>query len=409
MPAAVQTRAPFPAANAPRRPWLTERRIAVYALALAALYFIVLGTSAYRGLWFVDEAGRGIATDFIEFWAAGHLALAGNAVAAYDPAQLKAVEALGLGQDFAGLHPWLYPPIFFLIVAPFALAPFLPALCLWLGATLTAYLLAARAILPKPAAVLAALALPAVCFNLVAGQNGLLTAAFLAAGLGFLESQPVAAGVFIGLLAVKPQLGPLIPLALIASGRWRAIFAAAATVAAMIVLSLAFFGRESWLAFLASQGDAAQTTLVGGGLGFFKLQSAFGLLRVAGLDAAAAAWGHGICAAAATLAVLWLWRGPAPYALKAAALAVAVLAVTPYVLIYDLTLLGVAIAFLAQDGITRGFLPGEKPTLVAIALAPLLYLVAAEPLGPFLYVALAALIARRVAAAPVTSGCAGTP
>src|SRR5205823_10538220 len=59
------------------------------------------------------------------------------------------------------------------------------------------------------------------------------------------------AGILIGLLAIKPHLALLFPVALIAAGRWRTIAAAAATVAAMIGASLLAFGWPVWAAFLA--------------------------------------------------------------------------------------------------------------------------------------------------------------
>ena len=53
--------------------------------------------------------------------------------------------------------------------------------------------------------------------------------------------------------------------------------------------------------------------------------------------------------------VVWLWRGAAPFALKAAALCIAAILATPYSLDYDMMVLAPAIAFLAVDGLVRGF------------------------------------------------------
>jgi hypothetical protein len=51
-------------------------------------------------------------------------------------------------------------------------------------------------------------------------------------------------------------------------------------------------------------------------------------------------------------------------------LAIATLLATPYAFDYDLTLIGLAVAWLAWDGIQRGFLPQDKPALLAGWLAP---------------------------------------
>ena len=57
--------------------------------------------------------------------------------------------------------------------------------------------------------------------------------------------------------------------------------------------------------------------------------------------------------------------------LKAAALACACLLTTPYVLDYDLVVLGVAIAFMTRHGLTHGFQDYEISILVAAWLVPL--------------------------------------
>jgi hypothetical protein len=91
-------------------------------------------------------------------------------------------------------------------------------------------------------------------------------------------------------------------------------------------------------------------------------------------------WGGGITLAYAmqgaaiagiAAALIWLWRSPAATALKAAALIVGCLLATPYSLDYDLMLLAPAIAFLAADGVQRGFAPYEKTMLAALWIVPL--------------------------------------
>jgi len=50
--------------------------------------------------------------------------------------------------------------------------------------------------------------------------------------------------------------------------------------------------------------------------------------------------------------------------LKAAALAIAALAATPYALSYDYCILSMAVAFLVKDGLARGFLRGERTIFI---------------------------------------------
>ena len=96
-------------------------------------------------------------------------------------------------------------------------------LAIWLAASFAAYLAVMRAILPRPETWLIAAAFPAVFVNIGHGQNGFLTAALLGGALHLLDRRPWLAGVLIGCLAYKPQFGVLIPVALLAGGRWSTI------------------------------------------------------------------------------------------------------------------------------------------------------------------------------------------
>jgi alpha-1,2-mannosyltransferase len=115
-------------------------------------------------------------------------------------------------------------------------------LAIWLAASFAAYLAAIRAILPGKETLPIAAAFPAVFVNIGHGQNGFLTAALLGGALQLLDRRPWLAGMLIGLLTYKPQFGVLIPIALLAGGRWRSIGAAVATVAALLALSFATLG-----------------------------------------------------------------------------------------------------------------------------------------------------------------------
>ncbi len=96
--------------------------------------------------------------------------------------------------------------------------------------------------------------------------------------------------------------------------------------------------------------------------------------------------------------VSWLWCQPVRYALKAAALSAAAVVVTPYLFIYDLTVLSVPVAFLVRDGMEQGFLPGER-TLLAILTLALLALYD-EPVGTPLALLLLLLVALRICKDP---------
>jgi arabinofuranan 3-O-arabinosyltransferase len=94
--------------------------------------------------------------------------------------------------------------------------------------------------------------------------------------------------------------------------------------------------------------------------------------------------------------VTMLWRSRADYALKAAALAAGTLLITPYLFLYDMMVLAIAVGFLLRIGISGGFRRGELAG-VAVAMSLLIAFPFFEiPLGLPATLIVAALIARRV-------------
>jgi len=365
--------------------WLTRARmrlwgVAVLIAAAGGLAFLLITT---HGL--VDYLNRPLGTDFSSFYAAGVYTDAGDPAAPYDPARQRAGERAIFGAD-APFYSFTYPPFFLLLAAALARLPYIWALALWQVVSLALYLLAMAAVLRTASAqtsarigencpwLLLALAFPAVFVNLGHGQNGMLTAALIAGALVSIETRPIVAGVLFGLLAYKPQFGPMIPLALVAGGYWRTIAAAAVTVALLVLATLAAFGPEVWRAFFASTEFSRTVLLESGTIGWHKLQSAFAWVRLWGGPTALAYAVQGALslAVAGTLLWLWLWRGAVPFALKAAALCLAVLLGTPFCYDYDLVVLAPAIAFLAVHGAAHGFGAYEKTALAALWIVPLL-------------------------------------
>jgi hypothetical protein len=341
-----------------------------------------------------DYKGRPLGSDFSNVYAAGRYVLEGKPAAPFDPMRQLAEERAIFGKA-TQLYGWHYPPFFLLVAAPLASLAYIPALILWQASTFLLYLAALAALLrssPAPALVkdwrwlLLAIAFPAVFVNLGHGHNGFLTAALLAGGLAFLAPRPILAGVLFGLLAYKPQFAVAIPLALLVTGRWRTLAAAAFTVAALAGVVTALFGTEVWSAFLASTHFTRTVVLEQGNTGFNKIQSVFAWTRLWGGSVPLAYAMQGIASTAAAAALVIIWRRPASFADRGAALCLAALLTTPYCLDYDLMVLAPAIALLGAQGMEHGFRPYEKSLLVLLWLVPILARnVAAAtliPLGP---------------------------
>jgi alpha-1,2-mannosyltransferase len=369
--------------------WITRDRVRFVAAALLIAFIAALAYLAATANGLNDALGRPLGTDFSNVYAAGTLVRDGEPQAPFDPAQQYAREQAIFGPA-TPFYGWHYPPFFLLVAAALATMPYLLALVVWQGATLALYLVVLRMIVtdppgeprreapaptakpaPDPLWLLLALAFPAVFINFGHGHNGFLTAALIGAALTCLDRRPLLAGVLIGLLAYKPQFGLLLPVVLVASGRWRVFAAAAATVAALAAITTAAFGTSVWDAFVASTHFTRIIVLENGETGWQKIQSVFSAVRMWGGPVPLAYAVQGAVTLALAGAMAWLWRAPVDFALKAAGLIIAAVLATPYSLDYDMTALAPAIAFLAVRGMRCGFAPYEKSALAALWIAPL--------------------------------------
>ena len=360
-------------------PFLTRARMQLWAVAFIAGFAIAIGVLFATAHGPLDYNGRPLGTDFSNVYTAGVAALHGRAAEPFDAGlQQRAEQALfGAQTQFYG---WHYPPYFLLLAAPLALMPYLVALSVWQLATMALYLGALWLLLRNgPAPELArdklwpllALGFTAVFVNLTHGHNGFLTTALLAGGLALLDRRPLIAGVLFGLLAYKPQFAVMIPLVLLATGRWRTLAAGAATVAVLTVVATALFGTEVWQAFLAGSDFTRTVVLEQGNTGFNKIQSVFAWVRLWGGGVPLAYALQGVVSVVVAAALVVLWRSSESMARKGAALCVAVLLTTPYSLDYDLMILAPAMALIVSDGIRNGFRPFEKTLLAALWLMPI--------------------------------------
>jgi hypothetical protein len=345
----------------------------------------------------LDLLGKPLGTDFLSFYAASKLALGGHAADAYSPSLHHAAEVAVFGRD-TGYPAFFYPPLYLLICAPLAVLPYFPALIAWLGATGAAYLAAIRCWWSQRSGWPDALAFPAVLINLGHGQNAFLSAALIGAAAHWLNRRPVLAGVAFGLLAYKPHLGLLLPIALVVAGRWTTIVSAAATVLAFAGLSLWAFGPDVWAAFLANS-HLARATLESGLVEPGKMASAFAAVRTLGgpIALAYAVQAALVLYVLASL-VLAQRRSPRGRAEPALLVTAAVLA-SPFLLDYDLVILAFPLAWLAGEGMRTGFRPWEKLVLLAGFVLPLiartLALAAHLPIAPLVLLALFQLLLAR--------------
>ena len=380
----------------------SERSAIPPALLIACLVLCIINASllqsGYSAHWWIfDEKGLGIPTDFVNVWSAGRLVLDGHPALAYDWDVQKQVQVAVLGQSYEGNFAWHYPPPFLFVAALLAHFPYGMAYFGWAAASLVPYLAVVRAIVGRSFGLLLAAGFPVVFTNALVGQNGFLTASLIGGTLYLMPTRPVLSGICLGLLSYKPQYGLLFPLVLIAASQWRVFFTAGIVAVLIASLSWLAFGSESWQAFFHWMPMFSQAFLTEGRAPWGKMQSIFALVRYFGGTEQLAWIFQWIMSGAVAVLLALMWRSRSvSYPLKAASLAAGALLITPYLFLYDLMVLAIAVAFLVRVGLGQGFARHELPALGLVAVLLMIYPLLGAPTGFGATLIVTSLIACRV-------------
>jgi len=212
-----------------------------------------------------------------------------------------------------------------------------------------------------------ALLAPATTIALISGQSGFLSGALMLGGLRLTRSRPIVAGVLFGLLAYKPQLGLLAPIALVSAGQWRTIVAAVMTGLVCAVLSSWAFGFDIWAIWLRQLSDYS---------GHFDpvnhlMPTIEANARMFGLPATAAQ----LVQAAVTIPVaIVIWRAfRAGVGERAGALlVVGTFLATPHAFNYDMPMMTAAVVWVFEERLRleRGLTIGEAIVLASALMLP---------------------------------------
>jgi hypothetical protein len=362
--------------------WLTSKRLRAHGLLLAVtiwgLYIWTIATPTLR-----DRNANLKGTDFLHFYTLGSLAIAHRGGDLYD-IDAQAALATKRVPDATGIRYLpLYPPQVSLVFAPLANLSYGWALTLWWLFTTLIYGACCCGIwrlCPNlhdfgGTVALVAIAFPAF-FHLIAwGQtSGLALACFTAGFILLRDQREFAAGLALGCLVFKPQLGLAAAVVFIFTGRWKALAGAALSAVAQIAVGVAYYGVDpfrSWLrtlwhvpALLSSFEPRAYQT--------YCLRTFWSML---------VPWNGvsvGLYVISAVVVLGWtiaIWRRQQSLSLKYSALLLATALVSPHLTVYDLVILAPAILLLTDWLISHPSAPQAAGTLI--------YLVCALPLlGP---------------------------
>jgi alpha-1,2-mannosyltransferase len=370
-----------------------------FLLALVIIFFAVnlFTLHFYRA----RNAGIPPGWDFIQHYSAAVLAMHGQASHAYNFHDLAAVESSIAGFKI-NLSPyyllWNYPPSFLLVIMPLSLLPYKAALLLWLGVFFLAFLAILYRLAPHPLTWWFAIAFPANYWNFLHCQNGFFFGTMLGAGLWLLNRKPLVSGILLGLVTCKPHLALIIPLALIAGRRWRALASMVSTALVLVLGSALVFGLKTWQAFL-DNSSFVRRILESGAAPGHKSPSVFAAARML---AAGVTTAYGLQMVAAVMAigvVCYIWRRRREPEIANPILVLGILLSTPYLLVHDLTFLAIPLAYFTWQNYDKNLKVYEVIILILAWSLPLyspsLALLTHLQVGPVIFLALMMLILER--------------
>ena len=229
----------------------TSRRLTIWGAGLLFLsWFIYVHTMMVPG--YIDRAGRFKGTDHIYFYVMGSLMLEGRADALYDPAAHLAEGRRRITPDLALYAPHSnYGPQIAWAFAPFARLSYGWSLTLFLLLTAVLYFasvwLAWRdlpGLAPYGSLVaLLAAASPSFLTLFRYAQLSALSLVLLSLVLFALRrDRRILAGLALGSMVFKPQLGVVPGIVMVAAGEWRVAAAAAIAAAAQLAVAWAVSG-----------------------------------------------------------------------------------------------------------------------------------------------------------------------
>jgi len=350
------------------------------------LWALILHSAGYIGVYaYHAAAGAPYGGDYRALWGAAHaLANGASAREIYDTSGLAQLLADRRVEDTGKLAAFPYPPTFLGFILPFGYMGYAGSLLAWLLVTGLLYVLAVfrseewRNLVASDTnkKLLAAfvIASPFALYNAVTGQTGFLMAALLIAGLNMLRRSPVLAGIAFGLLSMKPQLGIMVPVLLLAERRWRCLGAAMATAIVLALATNFWLGSESWGYYRDYIQMFARTVAHVPETVMSLNASLYRVLAVAGVGDSMA---FSIQAAFAALGAWSVWmacRRNAPVELRNALLVTGTFIAAPYIMIYDMTICILPVLFLLKEIAQGRERDGEWLALVLLLVAPMIAL-----------------------------------
>ncbi len=329
--------------------YFTRKRVRGHGLLLAvALWSLYAMNLAHPGLR--DLFGHIKGGDFVHEYVLGKIALARNGSMLFDyQGQVKLSRQAIPGIEDESYLP-IYGPQVSLIYLPFAMFCYVWAAVLWALFSSAIYAACCYAVWRTTpnlqeegsTVLILAIAFPAYVNLIEFGQNSAIgLCAFVLAYLGLRGKKSFFAGMALGLLFYKPQLGIVTAILFALTMEWRLIFGGLVTTAIQVGIAWAYYGKNSLLDYSHAMQNLGQNAkLLEPKLYLmFSLRSFWQML----LPWPGIAFALYLMSSILVLTLLYKsWRSTQPLSLRYAALLLGTVLVDPHISSYDLVLLAPA-------------------------------------------------------------------
>lgn len=315
--------------------------IVAIGAALMVFYFMGSKLTGMHGLMTNDK--QPLFGDFIAFWSAGKLVLAGKVAQVHDTHQIHLIH-LSIIPHLPVVAGWNSPPQFLLIAVLLALIPYFWSAITFLIVSFAIYFIAARKILPDWRALIFAATVPAALYEIGSVQTGIIIAGITGLALYWQDRRPLSAGALLAILTIKPHMALLWPIYLALTGRWRMFISAAVACTIVTLLAGFVYGFDAYIRFFNNLAYT-QRLISDHHVSPATYGSLYGNLLSLKVPNNLALAAHAASAAAALVVAGIVWFKGEPR-IQGAALCAATMLTSPYLFFYDTTLLALGAALL---------------------------------------------------------------
>jgi alpha-1,2-mannosyltransferase len=355
---------------------LTPRRMAVWGTGLLilgwGLHLYVMAVPGY-----IDRDGRFKGTDYIQFYVMGSLFNEGRTDALYDGSAHLAEGRRRITPDLRLYAQYAnYGPQVALAFSPLALLRFEWSLAIFLTLTAIAYAVSVWLVWRECAALqvhgrlVALLASASPLFVTVVRYAQLSAVSLLILSVALVarrRRRDFAAGLAIGCLAFKPQLGIVVAIVLLAARQWRVVAGSAVAAVAQLGIgwlvggtaAMAAYFKVLWTLLLNPSLVQLHPSEIHSLRGFFQLllpwPSVVTLCSIIGLIAA-------------LVVAVRSWSSSSPLTVRWGLLVLLTVLASPHLIAYDLVLLTVPLLVFADWCVRHADHPLQPRVALLLAL-----------------------------------------